>query len=185
MYDKLQEKFDQACKDNNLLMVKYLLEKPSFKKHIDTIKNISINIEMAFNKNNLELVDCFFNQPEITDEIKTKTINDTFCNACFRDKLKLVKKIFYNDKYNSYISLEYNSSWCFRTAFSNQRKNILNFLIVDAKISQTDEWVQREMYDIYPQKTELMKFCESLFAYTKLSDKLPETVKPDPIKQKI
>lgn len=129
MYDKLQEKFEQACKDNSLAMVKKLLENPSFRKHIDITKNISIKIEIAFNDNNFELVDYLLNQPEITNGIKKMSINDTFCNACWRDRLDLVKELFYNKKYRSYISLEYNSTWCFRTAYSNGKKDVLIFLL--------------------------------------------------------
>lgn len=184
MYDKLQKKFEQACKDNNLSMVKYLLGKPSFKKHIDVTSRISIHVEDAFDRNNLELVDFFFSQPEITDDIKNRNINDTFCNACFNGRLDLVKEIFYNEKYNPYISLEYNSTWCFRTSFRNNKKDILKFLILDAKLSQNNEWVQAEIYESL-LKTETIKFCESLFSYVKMSDNLPESTRKNPLKPKI
>lgn len=176
MFDKLQEKFEQALKDYSLSMVKHLLENPSFRKHIDVTSESSWLIESSFLKGRFELIDYLFTQPEYTQELKHKLVNHTFCMACFKDKdsLPLVNELFYNPKYSSYIDLTYNATWCFRTAYNNKRMKVLEFLIIDAKIPQNDSRVVNEMYNHYPINKDLQKYCESLFAYNQLLKDLPE-----------
>ena len=112
-------------------------------------------------------------------------MSHAFAMACYNKDLKMVKDLFFNDKYKGLISLDFNSLWCFRTAYGNQRKEILEFLITDLKIPKDNKWVHREMFMSYPGKPEMKQFCEALYLHNELSEKLPIENKQTKVKPKI
>ena len=182
IYEKIQEKYDTACRKNKLTIVKYLLETPSLRKLIQIEHE---PIKLIFEAENYELGDYLLFQPEIDKSKKEEVISHAFAMACYNKDLKMVKDLFFNDKYKDLISVEYNSLWCFRTAYANQRKQILEFLITDLKIPKDNEWVHREMFMIHPGKPEMKQFCQSLYLHNELSEKFPNQNKQSKVKPKI
>jgi hypothetical protein len=182
IYEKIQEKYEKACKKNSLPIVKYLLETPSLRNLIEIDFE---KIKYIFEANNYELGDYLLNQSVITQSQKEEIISHAFAMACCNKDLKNVKDLFYNEKYKNLISLDYNSTWCFRTAYSNKRKEVLEFLITEVKIPKDNEWVHREMFMIFPGKPEMKEFCQTLYLHNELLDKLPNENKQSKVKPKI
>lgn len=171
--NKLQEKFRKACDDNSMAIIKQLLEKSNLKSHVDIYENEGQYIKEVFAKNNFELGDYLLSQPEIDTEKRCEVLNYSFGRACWKNNIELINTLYYDDKYKDSISLDYNSVWCFRTAYSNHNKEVLDFLILEANIEQTNDWVKREMYYINPGHPTMKTYCEKLFSFRKLNTTLP------------
>jgi len=160
-YDSLQSKFEKSCDNNNIKMASYLLSTPKLREHIDIRVDDSQLIKQAVESEYKELSKLLLSQPEITYSDKQEVMSHAFANACYQKDIKAIKTLY--DEHKDFIALDYNSTWCFRTAYSNSRYEALEFLILEAHIDKENEWVRREMYQIYPLKEDTLKFCESLF----------------------
>lgn len=182
IYEKIQEKYDNACRKNKIQIVKYLLETHSLR---NLLKIEHEPIKLVFEVENYELGDYLLSQPEIDKSKKEEVLSHAFAMACYNKDLKTVKDLFFNDKYKDLISLDFNSLWCFRVAYGNKRKEILEFLITDLKIPKENKWVHREMFMGYPGQPEMKEFCQTLYLHNELSDKLPIENKQTKIKPKI
>ena len=69
--------------------------------------------------------------------------------------------------------LEYNSTWCFRTSYSNKCLEVLEFLIMEAGLKKENEDVKINMYRTYPLNQEMITYCETLFLAQEINHKLP------------
>lgn len=132
MNNNLNQKLYEALKNNNLQIIKKILETPSLSKEVDLSDEDFRVIKDALRTYNEEIIDYIINleQFKSSDKVK-KEINQVFGDACFRGKIQNLKFFNENAKYAKYIDLDFNSGWFFRTAFKNYHKPVVLYLIKD------------------------------------------------------
>lgn len=170
--EMLPKKFGKACDFGEIKLIKHIWESPSLKAHvIDDVKNnLSNYLSQAIKKNYEEVIDYLLAQKEIANEkIKIRDFfSNEFGDACYRNNLEKVKSLFFG-KYKEHIDLSYCNYWCFRTAYKNNREEILTFLILDAGITRYTPDVNNSMNN---DKSDYRDLCEKLFDKAVLKRKL-------------
>lgn len=179
----LQEKFDNACTRNNFSVVKHFIQSPGLLSKIDVKGKDLFNIKYIFELGFLELGDYIFANYPLSQEEKVICVSNAFAMACFRDNMDLIQTFFHDEKYHDLLDITFNQTWCFRTAYSNKRKEVLDFLIMNTDLTIDDADVQQNIYYTYPLKKDMIDYCEKLFAAKKLYQELPD--KAEKTKMKI
>jgi hypothetical protein len=134
MQSKLEDKLFLAAENGNLKIFKHMMNSPSIRKHINIAENGYQTLKSAARHCDEEFLDYILTIPEVDEIIMTKIISATFANACYKENFDIINYYFNNEKYGKYLDLTYNATQCFRTAYANDRKDVLQFLIINANL---------------------------------------------------
>lgn len=168
---QMQEKFIQACYNNDLDAMKKLFE-PPFNILIDLAAQAR-QIQTVYESGYFKLGDFLLTLPQLSAYYASSIVNQTFLSACINGNESLVKMFFEDKKYAQYIN-EDNLISAFGGAYRGDKRNILAFLINEANIDEHHPKIKEWMKPNFLDKSELNAFCQTLFMQKALSESLPE-----------
>lgn len=177
----LSEKLQNACITGNLEIIKHFLKSPQLKNTVvDSLKSsLDIYLLPSIKNQRIEVLDYLLSQKEIAhNKMALREIfSNEFCDACYRNNLETVKFIFFG-KFKEYLDISYSNYWCFRTAYKNERSDVLTLLIMDAGISK---YIPAVLSCMQREKSKLHDFCNELFDKANLKKMLEKGLKSNKI----
>jgi hypothetical protein len=185
---KLQEKFYTACKSGSIDIIKHLLESPTLNKDVDLAdKSVAFKaLKIACESCNEELIDYLLTKPEVlalnnnqsySNFIEFNNISDVFSSVfasfCYKGDLKNIHLFYNREKYHKYLNLNYKNARCLRVAYENSEHEVIQFLIMEAKVLKS-VFYSEEMEK--PINRETIKFTKDLFIKQNLMSELSKTL---------
>ncbi len=187
--EMIAKKFLSACRSENFEIVKHILESKSLRDSAikSLIHSPKIFLVPIIKSKNEKILDFLLSQEELSNEkIQLREVfSDEFGMSCYNNSLADIQ-FLYSEKYKQYVDLSYFNCWCFRTAYKNNREDVLRFLIVDLGITRYIPDVNDAMR---MEQSKLKDFCENLFSMMvvkrKMEKELPTKESEIKIKNKI
>jgi hypothetical protein len=170
LQSKMEDKLFLAAENGNLQIFKHIMESPSLRQYVNIAENGYQTLKVAARNCNEDFLDYILQLPEVNEKIMTKVVSYTFANACYKEEFDIIHFYFNNEKYNKYLDLTYNSTWCFRTAYSNRNDDVLKFLIIEAELPKNED----VMVEIACEKKGDPDFVNRLFDKREMKNELTQ-----------
>lgn len=139
MNSLIQEKLHNACSNNHNHIVKHIMSS-GLKNQIDLGYENGYAIRICIFNKNKELLDLFESFEKTKDLIKEQ-MNHFFGISCATGDIK--KMVFIHSNYGHYLDHEEKDGWFFRAAYSNQKKEAIQFLICEMNLSKDSQNTKR------------------------------------------
>lgn len=187
--EMIAKKLLSACKSENFEIVKHILESNSLRDSAtkSLVHSPKIFLVPLIKSKNEKILDFLLSQKELADKkLQLREIfSDEFSMSCYNGSLADIN-FLYSEKYKQYVDLSYSNYWCFRTAYKNNREDVLRFLIVVLGITRYIPDVNDAMR---MEQSKLKEYCENLFSMMvmkrKIEKELPIKENEHKIKNKI
>ena len=135
---ELNEQFIDACKNDDLEVIKFLLTSPKLKEHADIHASNDEGFRSACAQGHLEVVKYLLTSPELKEHADIHAKDDEgFIWACKNGHLELVKYLLTSAELKEHADVHADNDEGFRWACSDGQLEIVKFLILDMSIEKT------------------------------------------------
>ena len=180
--EELNEQFIDACKNDDLDIVKYLLTSAELTEHADIHSRNDLGFIWACAQGHLELVKYLLTSPELTEHADIHADNDYgFIKACFYGYLEIVKYLLTSPELTEHVDIHASNDEGFICACRDGHLEVIKYLIIDMNIEKT---TQIEKYLNENKDNENVQQAIELFNTRDLHHQLNENIKDNKEKVK-
>lgn len=176
---ELDQHFVDACRENNLEVIRYLLTSPELNIHANISNNSDLALRLAAKEGHLDIIKYLLLSPELAIHANVETNNHyamkTSCVNKHYEMLHFLLTQAYPQE-----NRENNNEMAFKTAFNFKRPEVLRYLISELNINKTTAII--EFLENHPG--ELCEQAENMFAIKQLNQTLEKNLSSDRINQK-
>jgi ankyrin repeat protein len=133
---ELDQHFNDACRENNLEQIQYLLTSPDLEIHADIRNNENLGFRLACKEGNLQIVKYLLTSPEIMVRPDIRSRNDYGLKTACSNKHYDMLRFLIEDGY-SFEEKDANYDIAFKAAFNFRRPEAIQFLIYELDINKS------------------------------------------------
>ena len=136
--EELNNQFINACQNDDLDIVQFLLTSPELKEHADVHAKDDLGFRVACRSGRLEVVKYLLTSDELKEHIDIHAENDWgFRIACLDGRLEVVKYLLTSDELTEHADIHAKDDWGFRIACRDGHLEVVKYLIIDMNIEKT------------------------------------------------
>lgn len=174
-----------AAQNSNLSVVKYLLEESVYKDQIDIHYMNDVCLNWACTKGNIALITYLTTSPTLKEHIASiNSYNKAVTIGINKRDFKVLDYFLNNDNLKVQADFHYEEDKNFTTVLKNNYFPMLDYLILEQKITRTDNIkkmieqniVEENLCKLVPNIQEMSIYANKLFDMVQLNEKLHTTI---------
>jgi len=136
--DELNSSFLNACDDNNLELVSFLLTSSELKLHANIHYRDEMGLFCAINQENLQIIKYLLSSPDLKEHSDIHYKNDfSLQNSCYFGNLEIIKFLLSAPELKEHANFFANEGHFFKLCCEAQDLRILHYLIFDYNLEKT------------------------------------------------